>query len=115
MNLRWLILLAGAVVLTVGLVGLLLPVSVSGPNGESIGCGNAIAENLSGARAADDRNLANLPVLNQVIPHTNYVAECSSSVSERRAWSIPVNIVGALVIAGSFFAGGRIGSPRGAN
>jgi hypothetical protein len=31
-------------------------------------------------------------------------------VSGRRAWTIPVAIVGLLVIAGSFFVGGRSGA-----
>jgi hypothetical protein len=112
MNLRSLLMVLGAVALIIGVAGLLVPVSVSGPNGENIGCGNAIAQDLSGARAADEGNIANLPVLNQVIPHTNFVAECQSAVSARRTWTIPVTIVGVVLIAGGFFVGGRAGSRR---
>jgi hypothetical protein len=114
MNLRWLVLLAGAVVLVVGLIGLLVPVSVAGPDGQDIGCGNAIAADDSAAREADNNNPVNLPILNEVVPHTDYTAQCASSVSERRMWSIPVTIIGLVVIAGGFFVGGRAGSARAA-
>jgi hypothetical protein len=110
MNVRWLILLAGAVVLVVGVIGLLVPVSVAGPDNGSIGCGNAVAADTSAAQQADNQNPANLPIINQVVPHTNYVAQCQSAVSGRRAWSIPVAVVGLVVVAGSFLVGGRAGA-----
>ena len=110
MNLRRLVLLVGAVVLIVGVIGLLVPVSVPGPDNGSIGCGNGLAQDLSAAREADNNNPANLPILNEVIPHTNYVTQCQSAVSSRRAWTIPVAVVGLVVIAGSFFVGGRAGA-----
>jgi hypothetical protein len=110
MNLRRLILLVGAVVLVVGVIGLLVPVSVAGPDNGSIGCGNAVAADTSAAQQADNQNPANLPIINQVVPHTNYVAQCQSAVSGRRAWTIPVAVIGLLVVAGSFFVGGRAGA-----
>src|SRR6476660_865975 len=87
MNLRRLILLVGAVVLIAGVIGLLMPVSVPGPDNVSIGCGNGLAADQSAAQQADNQNPANLPILNQVIPHTNYVAQCQSALSSRRAWT----------------------------
>ena len=110
MNLRRLILLVGAVVLIVGVIGLLMPVSVPGPDNGSIGCGNGLAAGSVGGAAGGQQNPANLPILNQVIPHTNYVTQCQSAVSSRRAWTIPVAVVGLVVIAGSFFVGGRAGA-----
>ncbi|MGV0791972.1 aminopeptidase [Mycolicibacterium sp. XJ1819] len=107
MNLRWLVLLVGAIVLIVGLGGLLMPVSVAGPDNQDIGCGNAIAADYSGAREVDNRNPVNLPILDEVIPHTDYAAQCESAVSSRRSWSIPVAIIGAVVVAASFFVPGR--------
>ena len=112
MNLRRLLLLVGAVVLVVGVIGLLVPVSVPGPDNASIGCGSALASDSSAAQQADNQNPANLPILNQVLPHTNYVTQCESAVSSRRMWTIPVAVVGLLVIAGSFAVGGRTGSLR---
>jgi hypothetical protein len=112
MNWQRLILLAGAVALIIGVIGLLVPVSVPGPDTGSIGCGNGVVMDLSAAREANNNNLANLPVLNQIIPHSDYVAQCQSAVSGRRAWTIPVAVVGLVVIAGSFFVGGRAASVR---
>lgn len=107
MNLRALVLLVGAVVLVVGVIGLLMPVSIAGPDNQKIGCGNAIAADDSSAQQADSRNPVNLPVLNEVIPHTDYVAQCHSAVSSRRTWSIPVAVIGLVVLAAGFFVGGR--------
>ena len=112
MNLRWLVSLVGAVVLIAGVIGLLTPVSITGPDNQSIGCGNAIAADDGPARAADNSNPVNLPILNEIIPHTDYVAQCASAVSERRTWSIPVAIVGLVVIAGGLVVGGRAGRVR---
>jgi hypothetical protein len=112
MNLQRLVLLAGAVALIIGVIGLLVGVSVPGPDNGSIGCGNGVAADLSAAREANNNNPANLPVLNQIIPHSDYAAQCQSAVSGRRAWTIPVAVVGLVVIAGSFFVGGRAGSVR---
>ena len=113
MNLARLFLLVGAVAVVAGLIGLLVPVSIPGPDGGSIGCGNGVVLDLSNAKDVDDRNLANLPVLNQVIPHKDYAPACQSAVSGRRAWTIPVTAIGLVVIAGSFFVGraGRVAAP----
>jgi hypothetical protein len=110
MSLRGLILLVGAVVLVVGVIGLLMPVSVPGPDNGSIGCGNGLVQDSSAAQHADSSNPANLPILNELIPHTDYVTQCQSAVSSRRAWAIPVAVLGLVVIAGSFFVGSRAGS-----
>jgi hypothetical protein len=107
MNLRRLILLVGAVALVAGLIGLLMPVSVPGPDNGTIGCGNGLVQDQSAAREADNNNPANLPILNEIIPHTDYAKHCQSAVSSRRAWAIPVAVIGLVVIAGSFFVGGR--------
>ena len=100
MNVRRLVLLVGAVVLIAGVIALLVPVSVTG-DGKSIGCGNAVATDLSEAEAANGKTVANVPILNQIVPHTDYVAECQEAVSGRRSWAIPLAVVGALVVAGS--------------
>jgi hypothetical protein len=110
MNSRRLILLVGAALLVVGIIGLLMPVSVPGPDNSSIGCGNGLAKDLSAAQQADNQNPANLPIINEVVPHTNYTAACDSAVSSRRTWAIPVAVVGLVVIAGSFVVGGRTGA-----
>jgi hypothetical protein len=98
---RRLIMVVGAVLLLAGVIGLLLPVSVPDGNGGSIGCGNAIASNLQSARSANDKTGANIPIVGQLIPHTDYVSECQSSLSSRRSWSIPLTVIGVLVIGGA--------------
>jgi hypothetical protein len=109
MTVRRLILLVGAVALIAGVIGLLVPVSVPGPDNRSIGCGTGLVQDSSAAREADSNNPANLPILNEIIPHTDYVTQCQSAVSSRRAWAIPVAVVGLVVIAGLFFVPGRTG------
>lgn len=112
MNMRRLVLLLGAIVLVVGVIGLLVPVSVAGPDNQDIGCGNAIAADYAAARDVDNSNPANLPVLNELIPHTDYVAQCESAVSQRRTWAIPVAVIGLVILVGGFFVGSRTGGAR---
>ena len=68
---------------------------------KSIGCGNAVAADTSEAEAANNKTVANVPILNQIVPHTDYVANCQAAVSSRRTWSIPLTVVGALAVLGS--------------
>ena len=103
MNARRLVLLVGAILLVAGVIALLVPVSITG-NGKSIGCGNAVAADTSQAEAANGQTVADVPILNQIVPHTDYVAECKHAVSSRRSWSIPLAVIGVLVVAGSFVA-----------
>jgi len=110
---RRLILLVGAALLVAGVIGLLVPVSVSDGKGGSIGCGNAVAADLSAARAANDNNLANIPIVNQIVPHTDFVAQCNSSLSGRRAWSIPLTVIGLIVVGGAWFVQRPRGAPAG--
>jgi hypothetical protein len=110
MTVRRLILFVGAALLIAGIVALLVPVSVQSSSGQgtgqSIGCGNAVVADLSAAQAADQNNPVNLPIVNQLVPHTTYVAQCQSSLSQRRTWSIPLAVIGALAIAGAFLVRG---------
>jgi hypothetical protein len=105
MTVRRLILLGGAILLLAGVIALLVPISISKGDGSSLSCGNAVAEDLSGARSANESSIAGIPILNQVVPHADYVAQCQSAVSGRRAWSIPLAVVGVLVAAGSTLVG----------
>jgi hypothetical protein len=107
MTVRRLIIGVGAVLLLAGVIGLLTPVSVSDSNGHSVGCGNAIAMDLSAARSANDTSVANVPILNQIVPHTDYVAQCQSSVGSRRAWAIPLAVLGVIAIGGTLLSGRR--------
>jgi hypothetical protein len=113
-TLRRLVLVVGAVVLVVGIIGLFVPVSVSDGNGGSLGCGSAAISNLSSAREANNKSVASIPILNQVVPHTDFVAECQSALSSRRSWTIPVTVIGAIAVVGAYFVrGGRFAGSRG--
>ena len=105
MNGRRLVLVAGAILFVAGVIGLFVPVSISG----GIGCGNAVHSDVSAARAQDNQNLGNspvvqqIPIANQVAPRSQFVAECNSALGNRRLWTIPLTVVG-VVIAGATFA-----------
>jgi hypothetical protein len=101
MTVRRLIFGVAAVLLVAGVIGLLVPVSVSDGNGSSIGCGNAVVADLTAARNANDKSVANIPIVNQFVPHTDYVALCESSLGSRRTWTIPVTVIGLVGIAGA--------------
>lgn len=112
MTLRRFVLVVGAVALVVGITGLLVPVSVSDGNGGRLGCGNAAISDLSSAREANNKSVASIPILNQIVPHTDFVAECQSALSGRRSWTIPVTVIGAVALIGAYFvrAGRSAGS-----
>jgi hypothetical protein len=103
MTVRRFVLVLGAVALVVGIIGLLMPVSVSNGNAGSLGCGNAAISNLSSAREANNKSVASIPILNQIVPHTDFVAECQSALSGRRSWTIPVTVIGAIAIVAALF------------
>jgi hypothetical protein len=109
MNLRRLILLVGAVALVVGVVGLLVPVSV--PTGQrQHRLRQRLGSGFVGGAAGGQQQPGQPADTQPDHPHTNYTAQCHSAVSGRRAWTIPVTIVGLVAIAGSFFVGGRAGA-----
>ncbi|KUI19734.1 aminopeptidase [Mycobacterium sp. GA-1285] len=114
MNLRRLIVLVGAVVLLIGVIALLVPVSIAGPDNQKISCGNGIAADdtaASQANSNDPNQLKNLPIIDELTEDPpDYVAQCHSAVSDRRTWSIPVAIIGLVVLVAGFFIGDR--SPR---
>lgn len=99
--------MVGAVALLIGFIALLVPVSTSDGNGGSINCGNGLSSDLSAARDANNNSVASVPVLNQVVPHDDYVAQCESGLSGRRSWAIPLAVVGALAAGGAMLIGGR--------
>lgn len=107
MTARRLAMLIGAIILIIGVIGLLVPVSVSDDDGKSVGCGNALVSDTSAARDATNEGVGGVPVLNELVPHTDFVALCNDAVSSRRSWTIPVTVVGAVVILGALLIRGR--------
>src|ERR1700728_837399 len=104
MNARRLILLGGVILFAAGVIGLFVPVTISG----GIGCGTAVHSDLSAAQQQDDRNVGNspvvqqIPIANQLAPKSQFVSECNSALGNRRLWTIPLTVVG-VVIAGATF------------
>ncbi len=111
MTVRRLIMAVSAALLVAGVIGLLVPVQVSNNNGGTVSCGTGFATDLSGARAANDRSGANIPILNEIIPHTDFVAQCESAVSSRRMRTIPLTVIGIVGVAGALLARRTRGAP----
>lgn len=95
---------AGVVALIVGVAGLLAPVSVS-PELVKVGCGSAIAPDLSAARANDDESAANFPVPGGVVVDTNFTRLCQLDLEDRRIWTTTLAAVGALAVVGALVLG----------
>ncbi len=105
MKVRLIIVAAGAVALLVGIVGLVVPVSVTAGEGEVVRCGSAIAPDLSAARANDDASEANVPVFGEVLVDPNYVRLCEKDLEDRRLWTITLGAVGALTLVAAVAQG----------
>ena len=92
-------LLAGAILLVAGIIGLFVPVTISG----GIECGNAVHSDTSAARSHDDSNVGNspivqqIPIANQVAPTSQFVAQCNSALGTRRLWTIPLTVIGVVI------------------
>ncbi len=114
MTARRIILLGSAILFVAGVIGLFVPVTVSG----GIGCGSAVHSDLTAARAQDDRNVGNspvvqqIPIANQLAPKSEFVASCNSALGDRRLWTIPLAVIG-LVGVGWATVGRREKSARG--
>ncbi len=97
---RWMALAAGVTSLAIGVIGLFLPVTVSDGDGGSLRCGSAAAPDLSAARAANAESLADNPIIDPAVPYTDYVVACESSQSTRTAWSVPLILIGGIIVVG---------------
>ena len=51
-----------------------------------------------------------MPVLNQIVQHTDFVALCDSAVFSRRTWSIPLAVIGAVAALGAMLMRPKIAS-----
>lgn len=94
---RLILVLAGAVTLIVGVVGLLTPVSVS-PELQTVGCGSAVSPDFSAARTANDYVSA-LPQSDEVVVGIDYTELCRMELKDRRILSITLAAGGVLILA----------------
>ncbi len=117
MSPRRIVLALGVAALLIGFIALLVPVSASDGNGGSINCGTGLSSDLSAAQDANNRSVASVPILNEVVPHIDYVAQCQSELSARRSWAIPLAALGAVAAGGAMLMGNQVpgrsrGTPR---
>lgn len=105
----WVALLVGTTLLVGGLVALCFPVLLGSYDkyGIQIKCGNGYHAELLQA-SLDDQEAASAGTR----PPTSYVDQCNSALAYRRAWTIPVAAVGALILVPDLVAWARGGSPR---
>ena len=87
----WFILLLGGTLIGIGLVALQFPVYLSAYDqwGWQIKCGTGYSTNLMYAEMA-----------NQAFPQSNFVDQCQTALTVRRAWAIPVALVGWIILSG---------------
>lgn len=96
--------LVALVALIVGFIA--MNQSVSAPTNSGISCGTAMAENYSAARQKDQLNELTA-TMSRYQSLSDYEGECRSAISGRRMWSIPLTVVGLVVVIGAVVAGRR--------
>jgi hypothetical protein len=116
MNVRNLVLLAGAAAVIVGLILLFTPVSAY-DDGTSLACGSAASSNIRGAE--DQETNTEMRRVNQVAaagytytpPASTAAAACDSNLTTRRIWSWLVLAIGGLAAASAVVVRSRRESP----
>jgi hypothetical protein len=102
----WVDMLIGTIVLAGALVALGFPVYLATYDrwGVQIKCGNGYYSQLLQA-TTDDEDQAR-----RSAPASDYVDQCKSALLHRRAWTVPVGAVGALILVPELVAWVRGGS-----
>jgi hypothetical protein len=97
-----LILCVGGALVGIGLLALNFPVFLDRYDqwGWQIKCGTGYSTNLVQAEIA-----------NQGFPQSNFVDQCQSALMVRRAWTIPIAVVGWVILSGLAVALWRHASP----
>lgn len=104
---RLVALMLGGLLLLVGVVGLVTPVSVS-PGMQTVQCGTAVAPDLAAARAQapaeTEISPMDLPYSGELVGKADYSELCRYELADRRAWTVTLAGTGAfvLVVAGAF-------------
>lgn len=108
----------GVLALLVGVVGLLSPVNIS-PGLTPVPCGTAVAPDLESARQqapADTQTGANeLPYNTEWVGDVDYAQLCDKEISDRRAWTITLTVVGVLALLTAAALGVRARRSQDAN
>jgi hypothetical protein len=98
-----LILIVGAALVGIGLLALNFPVFLNAYDqwGWQIKCGTGY-----------DTNLMQAEIASQATPQENFVDQCQSALAMRRAWTIPVALIGSVILSGVGVALWRHTSPQ---
>lgn len=101
-NRGWFLLCLGGALVAIGLVALNFPVFLDAYDqwGWQIKCGTGYSTNMMQADIA-----------NQAFPQTNFVDQCQGALAVRRAWTIPLAVIGWLILSGLAVALWRHASP----
>lgn len=91
--------LVGAACLVAGLLFLLVPVELD----HGMSCGSAAAPQLAAARTKDAQNELGRTLSGgkSLFDETDFAGDCRSKLSTRRAWAIPLAVVGGIVALGA--------------
>jgi len=102
-NRGWFLLCLGAALVGIGLVALHFPVFLDAYDqwGWQIKCGTGYSSNLIQAQIASP-----------AFPPNHFVDQCQSALAARRAWTIPIAVVGWLILSGLAVALWRHASPE---
>ena len=100
-NRGWFLLCFGGALVGIGLVALNFPVFLDAYDqwGWQIKCGTGYSTNL-------------IQAANPGLPQSNFVNQCQSALAVRRAWTIPIAVVGWLILSGLAVALWRHASPE---
>ncbi len=94
MQLRSFLIVLGVVGVVVGCLGLLLPINLANGSSE-FRCSQPFSLELSYAESLDRQNVY------FGRPPSDWVGECKSAATFRKAWGLPVTIIGAVLLAGA--------------
>ena len=96
---RFAIAVVAGLIAFVGVVAFYYPIQLSAydPWGMKIPCGTAMSPDVDQAVEADIYT-ANPPARATSSGPTNYAAECNQAVWIRRGWSVPLILVGGIVV-----------------
>lgn len=97
--------LVGAVALIVGLAFMMMTVTLDAGSigGGQISCGSAFELDLGAARHEDQVNEIGRTLTGgeAMFDETDHAADCRSAVTTRRVWSIPLAVLGAVMLLGA--------------
>ena len=99
---RTFVALIAAALFLAGGIALLSPVSIE-TGSAAMPCGTAVSGDVGKAKAADQETVLKRTLSGgaAMFPKTDYIGDCRSALSTRRAWTVPLTVVGAVALLGA--------------